>query len=74
MNWLRRTGLLALVTVLVLALGATSVSAATISEVVDELSSSGLYIDRNVSITEAEAIEIINTWRKRLNILWTPLD
>lgn len=60
MNWLRRTGLLALVTVLVLALGATSVSAATISEVVDELSSSGLYIDRNVSITEAEAIDIIN--------------
>ncbi len=60
MNWLRRTGLLALVTVLVLALGATSVSAATISDVVDELSSSGLYIDGNVSITEAEAIEIIN--------------
>ncbi len=60
MNWLRRTGFTTGLSMLMVLLGITSVFAASAFEVVEELSAEGFYLDRNVSITEDEAIDIIN--------------
>ena len=48
---------------LTIALGATSAQAATISEVVDDVSATGFYLDRGVSISESDATEIVSAAR-----------
>jgi len=63
MNWIRRTGTLAVVVLVSLALVATTASAATISEVVDDVSATGFYLDRGVSISEDDATQIVSAAR-----------
>ena len=46
-----------------LALAATGVFAATISEVVDDVSATGVYLDRGVTISESDATEIVSAAR-----------
>ena len=63
MNWIRRTGFLAVIAALLLSTGGGSVLAATISEVVEDVSATGVYLDRGVSISESDATEIVSAAR-----------
>jgi hypothetical protein len=63
MKWIRRTGTLAVVLMVSLALAATTAFAATIGEVVDDVSATGFYLDRGVSISEDDATQIVSAAR-----------
>ena len=63
MNWLRRTGLSALLMSLLLVLGTSSAFAADISTVADDAAVTGFYLDPGVSISEADATEIVSAAR-----------
>ncbi len=63
MNWLRRIGLLSVLSALALVMSVSSVFAATISEVVDDVSATGVYLDNGVSISESDATEIVSAAR-----------
>lgn len=63
MNWIRRTGSLALFTALTLLIGVAGALAATISEVVDDAAEAGLYLDSGVSVSESDATQIVTAAR-----------
>ncbi len=63
MNWIRRFGLLASLFALLLVLGTTSALAAGVSEVADDAASTGLYLDRGVTISDSDATEIVTAAR-----------
>lgn len=63
MNWLRRISTSALLLSLLLALTAGHAVAADISTVADDLSASGFYLDRGVSISDSDATEIVTAAR-----------
>jgi hypothetical protein len=63
MNWLRRTGSIALLAAAALLFGATGVFAATLSEVVDDAATTGYHLDSNVSISDSDATQIVSTAR-----------
>jgi hypothetical protein len=63
MNWLRRTGILSLLAALVVLIAATGALAATPSEVADQVSLTGFYLDGNVSISAGDASAIVSTAR-----------
>ncbi len=63
MNWLRRIGFMTILSAVLLALGVSGVLAATISEVVDDVSATGFYLDNGVSISEDDASDIVSAAR-----------
>jgi len=63
MNWMRRTGLLAVLLVLVVAWSASGALAADLATVVDDVAATGVYLDSGVSISESDATEIVSAAR-----------
>ncbi len=63
MNWIRRTGIVALLTATLLVVAATSGLAADIGSVVDDAAATGVYLDSAVSISENDATEIVSAAR-----------
>jgi hypothetical protein len=63
MNWLRRIGTSALLLSLLFALTVGHAVAADISTVADDVSASGFYLDRGVSISDGDATEIVTAAR-----------
>lgn len=63
MIWLRRFWLSLSMFLLVLLIGASTAVAAEISEVVEDTSSMGFYLDGGVSISESDATEIVSAAR-----------
>ncbi|MDJ0954248.1 MAG: hypothetical protein QNJ81_11275 [Acidimicrobiia bacterium] len=63
MNWLRRIGFTTILSAVLLALGVTGLLAATTSEVVDDVSATGFYLDDDVSISEDDATDIVSAAR-----------
>ncbi|MDJ0496936.1 MAG: hypothetical protein QNJ89_03845 [Acidimicrobiia bacterium] len=63
MNWMRRTGIVALLTASLLVVAATSGLAADIGSVVDDAAATGVYLDSAVSISESDATEIVSAAR-----------
>ncbi|MEA2000562.1 MAG: DUF6676 family protein [Actinomycetota bacterium] len=63
MNWIRRTGLLTVLLVLVVVGSASGALAADLETVVDEVASTGVYLDRGVSISENDATQIVSAAR-----------
>ncbi len=63
MNLLRRIGLFAVLCALAVASSLTAASAATISEVVEDVSATGVYLEGGVSISDSDATEIVSAAR-----------
>jgi hypothetical protein len=63
MNWIRRFGLLTGLFALLVVLGVPGASAAGISEVVDEVSTTGFYLDDGATISPSDATEIVSAAR-----------
>ncbi len=63
MNWLRRTGSIALLVMAALLFVATGALAATLSEVVDDAATTGYHLDSGVSINDGDATQVVSTAR-----------
>lgn len=63
MNWLRRMSLSVLLLSMLLVFSSGSAFAADIVSVTDDVSASGIYLDRGVSISQSDATEIVATAR-----------
>ncbi len=63
MNWIRRTGLFAVLLALVVVGSVSGALAADLATVVDDVAATGVYLDSGVSISESDATQIVSAAR-----------